>query len=140
MTTTSTNINAPVSGLDVVQRFYKALAQGDVPGVLGLLDDDVHWTEAEKFPYYSGTWIGPQAVLNNLLKRLAEDWDGFSAIADDFMVEGDRIVSFGIYSGTYKKTKKSMTAKFAHLWTARDGKIKSFLMYTDTANVLEAMR
>ena len=39
----------------VVQGFYDALAQGDV-----------RWTEAEHFPYYSGTWIGPQAVLDKL--------------------------------------------------------------------------
>ena len=132
--------NRPSHGIHLVQSFYTALAHGDVPGVLGLLDDKVHWTEAERFPYYSGTWVGPQAVLDNLLKRLAEDWESFAASAHDFMAEEDRVVSFGIYSGTYKKTGKPMTAPFAHVWSVADGKITSFLMYTDTAKVLEAMR
>ena len=124
----------------VVASFYTALAAGDVPAVLDLLDERVRWTEAERFPYYSGTWVGRQAVLDNLLKRLAADWDGFSATADDFVVEGERVVSFGRYAGTYKATGKSMTSPFAHLWTVRDGKLASFTMYTDTAKILEVIR
>ena len=122
-----------------VKSFYEALGRGDVPAVLALLDPQIQWTEAERFPYYSGTWVGPQAVLNNLLKRLAEDWSPFSAKAGDFVVEGSRVVTFGVYSGTYKKTGKSMTAPFAHLWSVRNGMLTSFSMYTDTAKVLEAL-
>jgi len=48
---------------DTVRRFYDALDRGDVPAVLSLLDAHVEWTEAERFPYYSGTWHGPQAIL-----------------------------------------------------------------------------
>lgn len=126
--------------LSVVQDFYAALGRGDVAAVLGLLDPHVEWTEAERFPYYSGTWHGPQAVLENLLKRLALDWNDFSATPDDFLVDGNRVVAFGHYAGTYKRTAKSMTAPFAHLWSASDGKITSFLMYTDTAKILEALQ
>ena len=125
--------------VEVVKRFYAVLGRGDVPAVLGLLDPDVRWTEAERFPYYGGTWVGPQAVLDNLLKRLGEDWAGFSARASEFVVEGERIVSLGAYAGTYKSTGKAMTAPFAHVWTVRRGKIAEFRMYTDTAKVLEAL-
>lgn len=125
--------------VDVIRQFYAALGRGDVPGVVALLDEQVKWTEAERFPYYSGTWTGPQAVIDNLLVRLATDWDGFSAKAHDFMVEGNRVTSFGTYAGTYKRTGKSMSSDFAHLWSVEHGKITSFLMYTDTTKVLEAM-
>jgi len=125
--------------LDVVRRFYGYLKTGDVPAVLGLLDSEVKWTEAEGFPYYSGTWVGPDAVLNNLLKRLAADWNDFAATPDDYLIEGSKLVSFGHYSGTYKKTGKSIRAAFAHVWTVDDGKITSFLMFTDTAKVLAAL-
>ena len=125
--------------VDVVRGFYAALGRGDVPAVIALLDDQVQWTEAERFPYYSGTWVGPQAVVDNLLKRLAADWDNFTAIADDFIVQDTRVVSLGTYAGTYKKTGKHMSSDFAHLWTVKGDKITSFLMYTDTAMVLEAL-
>ena len=122
----------------VIQGFYDALAQGDVPAVLGRLADDVQWTEAERFPYYSGTWVGPQAVLDKLLKPLAADWIDFSARPHEFIVDGDRVVVLGAYAGTYRRTGRSMSSPFAHVWSVRGAKIASFAMYTDTAKVLEA--
>jgi ketosteroid isomerase-like protein len=124
----------------IVRRFYDALGREDVPAVLSLLDAQVEWTEAERFPYYGGTWHGPQAVQDNLLKRLAVDWDGFSAKAHEFITEGDRVVSLGTYSGTFKKTGRSFSAAFAHVWTVRGDKLASFSMHTDTAKVLEAVQ
>ena len=126
--------------VDTVRRFYDALGNGDVPGVLALLHDQLEWTEAERFPYYSGTWRSPQEILDKLLVPLARDWSGFSAAAHDFIAGGDRVVSLGVYSGTFKATGKSMTAPFAHVWTVRDGRIVKFDMYTDTAKVLEALK
>jgi ketosteroid isomerase-like protein len=126
--------------IDTVRRFYDALGNGDVPALLSLLDAQIQWTEAERFPYYSGTWQGPQAVLDNLLKPLASDWEGFSAKAHEFIAEGDRVVSLGTYSGKFKKTGRSFSAAFAHVWTVRDDKLTRFNMHTDTAKVLEALK
>jgi hypothetical protein len=123
-----------------VRGFYEALGRGDVAAVLSLLDAQVEWTEAERFPYYGGTWRGPQAVLDNLLKPLAADWDAFSAKAHEFIAQGDRVVSLGTYSGTFKKTGRSFSAAFAHVWSVRGGKLAKFNMHTDTAKVLEAMQ
>jgi ketosteroid isomerase-like protein len=125
---------------DTVRAFYDKLGHGDVPGVLALLRDDLEWTEAERFPYYSGTWRSPQEVLDKLFVPLMRDWDGFSAKAHEFIAEGDRVVSLGVYAGTSRATGKSMTAPFAHAWTVRDGRIARFDMYTDTAKVLEALK
>ena len=130
-------MTTPVS---TVRRFYDALGRGDVPAVLSLLDEQVEWTEAERFPYYAGTWHGPQAVLDNLLVPLSGDWDGFSAKAHEFIAEGDRVVSLGTYSGTFKKTGRSFLAAFAHIWTVRGDKLVRFDMHTDTVKVLEAMQ
>ena len=47
---------------DTVRSFYDALGRGDVATVVALLDPQVQWTEAESFPYYSGTWEGREAV------------------------------------------------------------------------------
>src|ERR1700693_1135725 len=85
------------TSVDTVLRFYDALGRGDVPAVLALMDRQIEWTEAERFPYYSGTWRGPDAVLTNLLVPLSRDWEGFSARADDFIADGERVVSLGAY-------------------------------------------
>ena len=125
--------------VDTVRRFYDALGRGDVPAIFLVLDAQVEWTEAERFPYYSGTWHGPQAVLDNLLVPIARDWEGFSATAADFIAQDDRVVALGQYSGTNKRTGRSIAVAFAHVWTVRDGKIISFVQHTDTAKVLEAV-
>ena len=129
-------MNSPT---EIVRGFYEALGRGDVPAVLASLHEKLEWTEAERFPYYSGTWHSPQEVLDKLLVPITRDWDGFSAKAHDFIADGDRVVSLGTYSGKSKATGRSMTSPFAHVWRVRDGRLASFNMYTDTAKVLEAM-
>ncbi len=51
-----------MTNLESVQGLYEAFAKGDVPTVLGFLDANIAWTEAEGFPY-GGTYNGPDAVL-----------------------------------------------------------------------------
>jgi ketosteroid isomerase-like protein len=50
------------------------------------------------------------------------------------------VVSLGTYSGTFKKTGRSFSAAFAHVWTVRGDKLARFDMHTDTAKVLEAVQ
>src|SRR5262249_43945448 len=118
--------------LDVVRGFYAALGRGEVAAVLALLDPDIEWTEAERFPYYGGTWHGPDAIVRGLLEPLGRDWTSFKVEADSFLAEGDEAVAFGNYVGTHARTKRSMTAPFAHRWAVRDGRITRFVQYTDT--------
>jgi len=85
---------------------------GDLATVLAGLDSSVTWTEAEGFPY-GGTHVGPQAVPQNVFMRLATEWDGYSAVPREFVVDGDIVL--GEYSGTPKATGKRMAAPFAHV-------------------------
>jgi ketosteroid isomerase-like protein len=73
-----------INAVAVVQEFYRAMGAGDVEHIAALLSPDLEWTGAESFPYYSGLWRGPQAVIDNLLLPLARDWDGFSATRTNF--------------------------------------------------------
>ena len=64
--------------IGVVQEFYSALGAGDVTRAVAVLSPDLEWTEAEGFPYYSGIWRGPQAVVDKFLVPSARDWTVFS--------------------------------------------------------------
>lgn len=125
---------------EVVKQFYAKLGQGDVPGLLGLFAPEITWTEARRFPCYSGTWTKPQQILESLLMPLGRTWDGFSAKADSFVAEDNEVVAFGFYGGTFKATGKSIDVPFAHRWRVENGKIVSFVQHTDTALVLDAMK
>ena len=127
------------SNLDTIRSVYEAFARGNVPAVLAVLAPNVSWTEAEGFPY-GGTYVGPEAVLMNVFMRLGTEWDGFSAVPQEFVAQGDTVVSLGQYGGTYKTTGKKFSAPFAHVWNLRDGKVVRFRQHTDTAVVQKALR
>jgi len=129
-----------MSSIEVVQSFYAALKRGDVPSVVALLHDDLAWTEAEGFPYFSGTWRTPQEVVEKLLVPLSQEWDGFTAQADSFVGEDGHVVAFGSYRGVNRATGRKLLAPFAHHWCVKAGRISSFTQYTDTLLVKNATR
>lgn len=95
------------SNLELIRGAYDAFARGDIPAVLGVMDENIVWHEAEGFPY-GGTYHGPDAVLNNVFKKLGTEWEDFQAVPDEYVDGDDTVVALGHYSGTYKKTGKSM--------------------------------
>lgn len=117
--------------IEIAKTLYTAFAKGDVPVVLGGLASNVRWTEAEGGPY-GGTYLGPQAVLEQVFMKLGGEWDGFSAIPSEFFGDGNTVVSLGEYSATFKATGKSFKAPFVHVWRFENGKVVAFQQYTDT--------
>jgi len=124
---------------DIIRNVYDAFGKGDIPTVLGSMDPNVEWREADGFPY-AGTYVGPDAVLQGVFMRLGSEWDGFRAEPDEVLDAGDTVVGLGYYSGRYKATGKEFRAQFAHVFKLRDGKIVKFQQYTDTALVQAALR
>lgn len=119
---------------ETVENLYSSFAAGDVPAVVGLLDDDIEWTEAAGY-IYAGTYNGPDAVLDGVFARLGGEWDGYQAVPSYLVVEDDKAVAIGTYSGRYKATGKDFSARFAHSVTVRDGKITHFEQVVDSAQV-----
>lgn len=129
-----------MSNLDTVKGLYTSFANGDIPAVLGALDAEAEWNEADNFPYADGNpYIGPDAVLNGVFMRLGGEWDGFAAVPAEFIDGGDRVVVLGRYGGRYKASGRAVDAQFAHVWWLADGKVTRFQQYTDTAQVRDAL-
>lgn len=128
-----------MSNLESVRGLYEAFARGDVPSVLGSLDADIVWTEAEGSPY-GGTYNGPSAVLEGVFMHLDSEWDGFAAVPDEFIDAGDTVVVLGQYTGSYRATKKSFKANFAHVWKVREEKAVRFVQYVDTLLIHRALQ
>lgn len=127
-----------MSNSDLVRGLYSAFASGDVPAVLGSFDPEISWTEAAGFPY-AGTYIGANAVLENVFMKLATEWEGFAAVPDEIVDGGETVVALGNYTGTFKASGKSMNVPFAHVYKFKDGKIASFVQHTDTLKVSEVL-
>ncbi|MBO9643742.1 MAG: nuclear transport factor 2 family protein [Pseudacidovorax sp.] len=100
-----------MTNLQTIQALYAGFATGDMPAILANMADDIQWTEAEGYPY-AGTYQGPQAIVDGVFIKLATEWDGYQAMPERYVSEGDDVVALGHYSGTYKAAGKSFRAPF----------------------------
>ncbi len=117
----------------IVREAYEAFARGDVAAVLGVLDENVEWHEAEHIPYWpGGPFVGPQAVLDGVLARIPQDYDGFTIDVSRVVGCGDTVLVEARYRGTARATGKPLDAQVAHVWDFRDGKVVHWQQYSDT--------
>ncbi|MFL6373763.1 MAG: nuclear transport factor 2 family protein [Pyrinomonadaceae bacterium] len=116
---------------EIIKNLYENVATLNIPAVLNSMDPNISWTEAEGY-MYGGTYVGPEAILENVFKRLTEEWEDFRAEPERIVDGGNTVVALGTYSGKYLKTGRSMTAPFAHVWRFKNQRISEFVQYTDT--------
>ncbi|MBO9874390.1 MULTISPECIES: nuclear transport factor 2 family protein [Xanthomonas] len=123
---------------ELIRRTYEGSSEENGKQLLAVLSPDIEWTEAEGFPY-AGTYVGVDALMQGVFHRLATEWDDYQASVHTYLADGERVAAFGVYSGTYKATGKSMSAHFAHLYELRDGRIVRMQQYVDSAMVRRAI-
>jgi ketosteroid isomerase-like protein len=112
-----------------------------MPGALSHLDPAVEWNEAENFVYADQSpYKGTDDLINGLFLRFAMNWEGYKAIPERFISDGDTVVVLGRYTGTYRETGKSVNAQMVHVHKVANGKIVHFQQYTDTAQFRDAVK
>lgn len=123
---------------EVIKAHYAGSDAKNLQAMMAPVTDKTAWTEMAGFPY-AGTYVGPDAIISGVFKRIGEDWDGY-ALKLERLVDGDTtIVGIGTYSGTCRKTGKAMSARVVHVWDMDDGKAVRFEQFTDTKLVAAAM-
>ncbi len=125
------------SNADVVKKLYDAFATGDIPTVLGAMDEKIDWREPEFSPY--DDQIGPGAVAENVFGKVIADFPNFSATPSEILDAGDVVVALGTYRGTSAATSGELDVTFAHVWHFTDGKASRFRTYNDSLGWLKAL-
>lgn len=123
---------------DIVAAHYAASGAGDLDGMLAPLSETSRWTEAAGFPR-AGTYTGPDEVRKNVFEAIGRDFDEYRFILEELLDAGPVQVGIGTYTGTYRATGKSFTARVAHVWHLRDGEVVTFEQIVDSAVVRDAM-
>ena len=121
---------------EIIQGMYNGFGLGDVAAVTAAFADDISWTEADGFPL-AGTYIGPQAVVENVFMRLGEIGDNWGVVVERLIADGDTVVADGRYTWNHKKSGEPCEVRMAHVWTLAGGKATSFLQHVDTVKVRE---
>jgi ketosteroid isomerase-like protein len=116
---------------EIIKTLYDNFKAVNIPAVLEQMDPEMSWTEAEGY-IYGGTYVGADAILENVFKKLSVEWEDFRAEPEKIVDGRDTVVAIGRYSGKYLKTGKSINVPFAHVWTFNKGRITSFVQHTDT--------
>ena len=127
------------TNLEIIKAHYAGSDTKDLAAMLAPVTATTRWTEMAGFPC-AGTYIGPDAVVQNVFMAIGAAWDGYALKVDRLIDGGDTIVGVGTYTGTFKATGKAMTARVTHVWDMKDGKVVQFEQFTDTLLVAEAMR
>jgi 2-(1,2-epoxy-1,2-dihydrophenyl)acetyl-CoA isomerase len=125
---------------ELVRRVYDALAAGDAGALHELLDPAFEAEFAQGLPFgIGGLHRGPDAAIN----------DGWWAIGRAFELRAEPrewvptaaggLLVLGVYRGRARSTGRPVDAAFAHLWTARDGRLVALWQLTDTARWIASL-
>jgi uncharacterized protein len=118
--------------VDTVRRIYQLSNDGDLPGVLSMVSDDVELFlfGSSKVPW-AGHWRGRNGAEQFLVTmgKAAE----FKDIPDVLIGAGNSVVA--IYRPTVRIRATGRDADFncVHVWTFRDGLVVRMREYADTA-------
>ena len=124
----------------IVTDAYEALAQGDVNTFLDTLDGQVEWHLPEHHPLWPGkAFVGPQAVLEGHLARVAEIYDGFRIDIQRVAALGDTVLVEMRCRGRGKVTGQDLDVQAAQIWDLRDGKCVRWQEYLDTWQLAREM-
>lgn len=129
-----------MTNLEIVKSTYEGKTSEENGANLAVYAaENISWTEAKGFPY-AGTYIGLESITENVFARLGSEWIDYTFTPEDYVAGDDKVVAYGTYSGIHKITGKAFTARVAHIWKLKDGKIISFEQFVDSQTVNDAMK
>ena len=122
----------------VIASFYAAGDAGDVETLLGLLADDVSWTNIGSTDF-SGTFAGKETFVRELLgpvfSRLKA---GIQSSVDLMIAEGDHVAVLA--RGTAETLDgRPYNNTYCHVFRLDGGKIVKVIEYMDTALAQEVL-
>lgn len=126
------------TNVDIVQRIYEAVGNGDIPTLLDQLADDVEWTyQGPSVIPFAGTRRGREGVAE-FFSLLGENLEFEAFEPREFVAQGDTVVVVGYERNLIKPAGRTFEQEWAHVFTLRDGKIIKHWSFEDTAAYVTA--
>ncbi len=124
---------------ELLRHAFTEVAKGDSRPFVELLADDVRWTVIGSTAW-SGTYEGKKAVLDELLRPLAQQLHGRTIIAAHrFIAEDDLVV---VEARGRNSTTAGVRYHNEYCWVFRlaDGRVRELTEYADTQLIASALR
>lgn len=107
------------SDVQAVRASYEALNSGDIEATLAVTAPDVEWHESSALPD-ADVYRGRKA-LRAFLEEFLQSWERFHQEVEDVVVEGDRAALMIHLTARGRGSGAEVDARYAHVWTLRDG-------------------
>jgi len=122
---------------DVVRASYEAVNRGDVEAAMAALAPDAEWHESGVLPE-PDVHRGREAIAAFLTEFLAQ-WESFEQEIVEVREAGDKVGVFIHLTATGRGSSAQVDARYAHLWTMRDGVGVRVDAYYERENALAAL-
>ncbi|MER6811976.1 nuclear transport factor 2 family protein [Spirillospora sp. NPDC000708] len=122
---------------DVVVRYVRAVADGDLETIRDSFAEDATWTYPGDLPL-SGTWKGRDAIVDDFLGAatggLFKPGTAPEVALVNVIAEGDQVLAEWTAKGV-TRSGKIYDNRCAGIYVVRDGRIVSVKEYADTRHV-----
>lgn len=124
----------------LIKDVFDAFGRGYPAFIVAQVSGDVDWRHpgGAGIPY-GGTYKGPQGVAH-FFTRIGESVEVKSWQPAHVLAVGDEVVATGAWTGMAKPTGRSFGSDWAMVFGMRAGKIASFRVLEDTAQLEAAFR
>lgn len=117
--------------IESLTSIYEAFGRGDIGYIVDQLADDVRWfSHTEPVVPTSGDW-STKAKVSGFFQALGENVDVTSFTPDEFVADGDTVVSTGGFAGTARSTGKTFDTAWIFIWKFRGDQVVSYEQFHD---------
>jgi ketosteroid isomerase-like protein len=104
---------------ETIRGSYAALNNGDLQGAMAALHREAVWIESAELP--GGDEFRGREAIEAFLEGFLEQWDVFHQRVESTVQRQDRILVNIQMTAVGRESGAEVNARYAHLWTMRDG-------------------
>lgn len=125
---------------EIIMALYEGFGAGDIDAIVALMAADIVWHEAEHNKLADrNPYRGPQAIVEGVFARVAEDFDEFAVEIGQVIEDGDTVAMQGRYRARARASGAEINPQIVHWWTVKGGKIATFQQHVDTFALARAL-
>ena len=122
----------------LLQGIFAETAKGNGKPFVDALADDVRWTIIGQTAW-SRTYAGKRAVLDELLRPLAEQLGGRNVVSAERFVADDDVVVVEGRNHSVTRSGRDYPNRYCWVFVLRDGKVAEITEYADTQLIAEVL-
>jgi ketosteroid isomerase-like protein len=122
--------------VETVRAIHQALARGESPATLGLLDPETEYVNPPR-AVEPGTRRGI-AAYEDAMRSMFEAFEDVRIEVREIIDAGDQVVVLATYTARGRSSGAERQNEDGYVWTVRDGRATSFEWFHEPGDALEA--